>query len=107
MNSSLTLQNQRNKAQAFYEKVNADMRLHTDRTWIKTFNLTEWRNQTSANLDEYMGKGNVVVIENSGLNAGWSYDMTSAAKIKTPSHPVDVQGIHYFDRFCDANSFTD
>lgn len=92
----LTSRTQRNYSRRLFKTIDKQTRsmldAEQDIEWVVPFTITEWYQEDIENIDDLLEQGHVLVIRNSGLDAGWSYNMASASRIISGAGEVEVQG---------------
>lgn len=61
--------------------------------WLKTFSMQEWNELPTSELRLNMKWGVCMLIHDTGLNAGWDWNMQSACRLKTGASFVDTQSM--------------
>ncbi|VDC00247.1 unnamed protein product [Peniophora sp. CBMAI 1063] len=84
----------RNQGFTLLHRIDQDMReLQPQQlpSWIETYSLSQWYDLPLGAIESSMGSGNVVIIRDSHLNAGWKFGIASASRIRSGATPVQVQ----------------
>lgn len=61
--------------------------------WIETYDLDEWNSLKIQDIETSMRLGKCMLIRNTNLDHGWSYDMKSAMRMKSGASLLDCQGM--------------